>query len=831
VRGVAEETPKGNDLEQEESRFQPGELVAVDATSSEVDVPDDKVEILKGIARRVSQRDLTSRRLEVRDAWKARYFYRGNQHLLPWRGGWTLPPTSIVGDQNFNDHGQETNIYLAAGDILTASLTAGLPSVRFEPGDPNNPADNNAAENADKARLIIERDNDMIVVQEDIARYLFTDGRAVIYTRHILDAQRFGYYNPEPEIQEEESYLPETGGEGPDKPQQEAQGQQPEGERPPEEPPAPNRGEPRGQEVIKVFGVLEAKLPIQANDLHCSDFAQISYEQDITKAKAKYPDVADEIAPVQAPTAESDYERLARTSIMMGMRPNSMTSDSMTYNTTEQLTWVRPSFFSDTDISKDNRQWLYDNFPDGLMMVINGNAFCEARNEGMDDHLTLIHARPGDGMHRPAMGSPAIPIQEKVNDCVDLMHEQCMHQIPNTWVGTEIDLQAMGDLQSKPKQYLKAPKLTGKATADLFYTEPQIELATGFMQYLQWLFGDCLQFLLGIYPALFGGNTGSNDTASGIASQRDQALGRIGLTWRNMKAGYADIIRQAVMAAAEYRKEKIAGTVPGKDGKTMQIAIDPQDLKGNVRCFPDTDENFPESWVAKRAVWQQIIDMAAKNPVLAQILNTPRNLRMAKDKVGVPELVIPGSDSSEKQLGEIMLLLNSTAVPNPQIADIQNQAQQTAEAAMVSGQPIDPMAAQAATQQVQQQIQQLPPEVSSIPVGELDDHAMEAAEIKTWASTAEGIKAQSENQDGFKNVLLHYHEHIAALGPQQPAPAGKPPSDSLTINFKDLPIDGQVQAASKVGITLDAAKMQAEEQQQQAQELAAKAQQKPPMIQ
>jgi hypothetical protein len=826
---VAEETPAGNELEQEESQFAPGELVAVDATDDRVDVPDDKVEILKGIARRVSQRDLTSRRLEVRDAWKARYFYRGNQHLLPWRGGWTLPPTSIVGDQNFNDHGQETNIYLAAGDILTASLTAGLPSVRFEPGDPNNPADNNAAENADKARLIIERDNDMIVVQEDIARFLFTDGRAVIYTKHILDAQRFGYYNPEPEIQEEESYLPETGGEGPDAPQQQTA---PEGEQQPnanqeEAPQKPNRGEPRGQEVIKVFGVLESKLPIQANDLHCSDFCQVSYEQDITKAKAKYPDVADEIAPVQAPTAESDYERLARTSIMMGMRPSSMTSDSMTYNTTEQLTWVRPSFYSDTDINVEDRQWLYENFPDGLMTVINGNAFCEARNEGMDDHLTLIHARPGDGMHRPAMGSPAIPIQEKVNDCVDLMHEQCMHQIPNTWVQPDIDLQAMGDLQSKPKQYLKAPKLTGKATADLFYTEPQIELATGFMQYLQWLFGDCLQFLLGIYPALFGGNTGSNDTASGIASQRDQALGRIGLTWRNMKAGYSQIIRQAVQAAAQYRKEKIAGNVPGKDGKTMQIAIDPQDLKGDVRCFPDTDENFPESWVAKRAVWQQIIEMAAKNPVLATILNTPRNLRMAKDKVGVPELVIPGSDSSEKQLGEIMLLLQSPPAPNPQLQQMQEQAAQQLQAAQATGQPIDP----AQVQQVQQQMQSIPPMVSTIPVGELDDHAMEAAEIKTWASTAEGIKAQSENQDGYQNVLTHYHEHIAALGPQQPQAAGKPPSDSLSVNFKDLPIDGQVQAAAKLGITLDAAKMQAEEQQNQAQELAAKAQAKPPMIQ
>src|SRR5262249_27190946 len=156
---------------------------------------------------------------------------------------------------------------------------------------------------------------------------------------------------------------------------------------------------------------------------------------------------------------------------------------------------------------------------------------------------------------------------------------------------------------------------------DLFYTEPQIALAEGFFQYMRWLFGECCQFLTGASPALFGGDTEGNDTLGGITIQRDQALGRIGLTWRNMKAAYSTIIRQAVMAAAQYCKGSITGEIPGQDGQTQKIAIDAQDLKGNIRCFPSTDENFPETWVAKRGVWQQIVQTAAKIPALQALLS------------------------------------------------------------------------------------------------------------------------------------------------------------------------------------------------------------------
>ena len=780
------------DDEEEQEEFEPGELCEVDAVTEEdrVDLDEeddsgfsreDKEGILKTLANKASQRDLTSYRMEVRDAWKARYFWRGNQYLLPGKNGaWVLPQLILVGGQSYDDHNQETNIYLAFGDTIVASLTAGTPSVRFEPDDPTNPSDVTASESSDNARKLIERQNDMIVQQEELCRFLWTDGRCLAYTHYVIDGQRFGY-ETQSEISDELAYLPQVG------------------EKAGEETESFPRGKPRGQEVIEMLGSLESKLSMQANSIEACDFAIISRERDLTRMKTKYPRKADELKAMQTLTAEMEYARLARTSIMMGMRPSNMTNDAVTYLSTEQLCWFRPAFYREIE-DEPKRQWLYDTFPKGCYVGIVGHCIVEARRELMDDHLTLTHSRPGDGMHRPALGSPLIPLQEKLNDCMDLVHESFMHLIPIKWVDSEaIDAQALSELNSKPNQYVKMKRRPDKDLAGNIFVEPQIQLAEGLLLYIQSLFGEFSQFLCGAFPALFGGQEGQPDTMGGMQIQRDQALGRVGLTWRNIKASYAKIIRQAVQCAAKFRNSPMSGEVPAAGGVKEKLNVNPEDLKGNIRCYPDTDENFPESWVAQRSVWTQLMTAAATNPVLQAILAIPRNLAIAKDKTGLPELIIPGAPAAAKQQGETMLLLEAAPLPNPKIQEAQQGMSQLQPP---PGTP--PEQILLAQQKLAEAAAKIPPLVSSIPIDEeFDDHANEMAEIKTWANTPAGIKAAEQNKDGFANVKLHYQEHKAALAAQQaqaqPTPQ-KPVSQSL--NFKDLPPAGQIQLAKEAGITL-----------------------------
>jgi len=784
--------------EEEEEQFKPGELCPVDAVTEDdqVDLEEDdesgmdveeKEGILKMLMDRASQRDLTSYRLQIRDAWKARYFYRGNQFLLPGRNGaWVLPQLILVGGQSYDDHNQETNIYLAFADTIIAALTAGNPSVRFEPDEPDNPADVAAAESSSDATRLIERANNMVVIQEDVCRFLWTDAIAHVYTHYVIDGQRFGY-EQKPELEDEESYLPETKGKGVEEESFE-------------------KGDPRGQEVIEAFGCLEVKVPLQARSIHECDYLQLSREFDITRMKTKYPNKAKEILAMSTPTANTEYARLARTSIMTGMRPSNMTNDAMTYQTTESLGWFRPSFYREIEDDK-KREWLYETFPEGGMVAMVGKEVVECRREQMDDHWTVIPPRPGDGMHRPALGQPIIPLQEKLNDCMEYVHDAFMHLVPLKWVDSEaIDTDALQQLQTKPGQYVKMKRRPDKELATNFFVEPQIQLAEGLLVYIENLFNQFSQFLCGAFPALFGGDTGANDTLGGISIQRDQALGRLGLTWRNLKSGYANIMRQAVGCAAKFRNSPMSGEVPAAGGVKEHLRVDPEDLKGNIRCYPDTDENFPESWVMQRAAWNAIMAAAATNPILQQILAVPRNLSIAKDKLGLPELNVPAAASANKQQAEIMILLHTDPVPNPKL----QQAQQAVQAIGPPPPGMPPAAMQQASAQMAKAVSSIPQLVSSVPIDEeLDDHASEMAEIKTWSNTPEGIKERANNPNGFANVRLHYDEHKAALAAlmkqaqMSQQPQMKPVSESISTNFKDLPPEGQMQVAQKLGIQLN----------------------------
>lgn len=761
--------------------FLPGELCAVDATNDRIDL-DDLTDEQKGcfkiLSREVSKRDTTSYRIEVRDAWKQRYFYRGNQYLFEGKNGaWILPRMVLMAGQSFDDHNDETNIYLAFGDTIAAALTAGTPYVRFEAADPSLPADITTAEKSEDAKKLFERANDIQGVMAEMARYLWTDARCAFYTHHVVDAQRWGRTNDD--VDEEISFLEGEAGDQQGNPTQ--------------------TGEPRSQQVVEPFGVLETKFPIQVKTIEECDFVQLSREFDVTRLQTKYWQFADQIEASAMPTAQSDYVRLARVSINMGMRPSNMTNDAQTYSATEVLTWVRPTFYKCAGISDELRDWLLEVAPNGCMVAMVGDIVVEARSESMDDHWSLVHARPGDGMHRPSLGYPLTPLQEKLNDAMNLVHESFMHLIPRIWVDPSIDLDALEKTERKPGQYLKSPKSKdGKTIADNFFPEPQIQLAEGLLVYIEKLFGEFAQFLCGAFPALFGGDTKANDTASGISQQRDQALGRMGLTWRNIKSAYARMMRQAVQGIGQYQVGKLSGELDGQNGQKNFLEIDPDDLKGNVKTFPDPDENIPESWAAQRAVWNTLLAMAEKNPVIAKIVTLPKNILVMKDKIGTPELTIPDAAAEEQQLIEIQELINSEPEPNP--------VYQQAQAVLAHVGQVMPEALPLA----QQKVANISPFISSVPIDKvLNDHAVHMQAIKTYSCERDGMKARVEKPRGWINLQLHYQEHAAALAAAQQNTPPKPPSES--INYKDLEtVDAKIAMLKQAGINVDPTALKAE---------------------
>ena len=215
--------PMSDDENDQESKsppqsFQPGDLAPFWA-SPNPDVLDQLSEAakreLKTLCDLIGNKDVAARRWEVEQAWEARLFDRGYQYLLPRRGGgWVLPPFATnynagnKGKSGMKHYGNETNIYTTYGEIITAALTRDVPEGRFEPKNPESDADITAADAGTKYLRCFLHDNDLLESMQQLCYYLRNDGRALLVTNHVLDAQRFGRCDPA----QMEPVVPETEG-------------------------------------------------------------------------------------------------------------------------------------------------------------------------------------------------------------------------------------------------------------------------------------------------------------------------------------------------------------------------------------------------------------------------------------------------------------------------------------------------------------------------------------------------------------------------------------------------------------------------------------------
>jgi hypothetical protein len=536
---------------------------------------------------------------------------------------------------------------------------------------------------------------------------------------------------------------------------------------------------PNGQEVITMVGALELKTPPWANEQREYPYLQWNMETHLARLRAAYPHAADKIGPPVVPDGSQEYERLARLSQSQG-GPFTQGGDINQNLITYQRTWMRPwAFYLIEDLRKRKR--LLELFPEGCYVAFAGDAYLESRNESMDDHWRVMHALPGDGSStgRPALGDSLISVQERFNTLTNLQMETYDYGVPPIYVDPEaIDVDATQYQTAEPGAVYPARPRPGMPLGASFFTPPPAQVPPDLVEHAQELMGPIAQFLTGAFPALFGGSMEGQKTASGYAMARDQAMGRLGLVWRRMRQFQAEMMMLAVDCFRKNRSMDVEIPLLGAAAEVESKWIRLADLKGNILARPESDDQFPTLWNQKRGVLLQLMTM--KDPSIEQTLTMPENLALVKQLLGLTDLQIPGEQARAKQMKEIVVLLESQPIARTDPA---------------SGQTI-----------------LLP---SLVPDEFADDHSVELETCKRWLTSDAGQLARLNNPEGWANVRAHamLHEQFmkqqmaeqnattgAAPVASKTAPGQKPPTES--INFKDLPPDGQAQMAAQAGIHL-----------------------------
>ena len=646
-----------------------------------------------------------------------------------------------------------TNIYQAFGLSLVSVLSQDVPRVRFFPSSAQAEEDVAAAKAATEVSSLVERNNRIgnLVVEE--AFRLWTDGKVGAYVRYVVDGQRFGFH-PETEIAAREVRLgndvyvcPNCGAEEPPK----AGGSNSVGAAASPAPTATSSCSrcgallteenfvaaeavtipsaatrfrvPNGQEVVTIVGGLELKTPPWANEMHEYPYLQWNLEVHQARLRAAYPHAADKIgSPVG--TGSQQYERLARLAQSQG-GPLTEGGDFNVNLITFQRTWLRPwAFFALED--KSLRDELLQLFPDGAYVAFAGEAYCESRNENMDDHWRVLHALPGDGSSgRPGLGDALISVQERFNTLSNLQVETYEYGIPPIYADSEVlDFDALQNQTAEPGAHYPARAKPGQSLAEGFFQPAPAEVPPDLAQHAANLMGPVAQFLTGAFPALFGGAMQNTDTAAGYAMARDQAMGRIGLVWRRMKFFHADVMLLAVDCFRKNRPNDVEVTLLGAGAAFESKWIRLADLKGNLFSYPETDEQYPTLWSQQRAVLLQLL--ANPDAEIQAVIGHPENMALVKRLIGLEEFVIPGEESRTKQYREI--------------------AQLVAEGPIVNRNPASGL-------------ETILPSI--MPDEFADDHEVELGICMRWFSSDAGQVAKIEAPAGYANVRAHAMLHKA----------------------------------------------------------------------
>lgn len=691
----------------------------------------------------------TARLEEVKEIQQNHEFFKGNQNIF-WnaqQNRW-LPISSNGASSLPSDTEEEarydfvTNIYGPNCMIDAATLTANPPSLEFMPKDPQRDSDIATAKAAEDCAEYIADNNKLELKAIDLAFLMFNDGGASSYTRFEIDAKKYGttqqprmaqmpakitpdalrcakcgFEHPLPEgwqehIQEIPDACPQCGAPlGPQNVQPGPMGMVPK---------VVGVDEiPNGQVVISYYSYLEVERPFSAKSQ--DEFGWIRFDSEVPKPKLKamFPEVAEKIATTSgdATSSASRMARIALASTSYGRNAQEASANLVTFS----RLWFRPWQFYELDDMGLTKQ-LLQLFPDGCYVAFAGTTYCDSRNEDMDDVWQVMHAMPGDGQIRQSLGRWFRDVQRRFNTEQNIMTETFERGISSRFMDPDsVDIDAYQDGGSLPGSTMAAKAPPGGSISDVVFDTQPVQASDQMTRHSEELMGNISQFVTSNHPEVFGGDTGSNDTASGIKTIKDSAMGVKALYKIPMNEFYAKTMMNAIKCLQKNQKQDIVIAIQGADGEFDSKIIKLDQIKGNITVRTDVNASYPMSVSAQR---EMVAGMLA-NPSLEPLLLSPKNADALKLLLGAKMLRFPNEEARQRQNRALRAMCDGVAVP------------------------VNPL---------------------------LDDHDTAVMVNKEWWSSEDGQRiAMQGNQNAVELVMQNTIAHLTAKMAQQAPPPGAGP--------------------------------------------------------
>jgi hypothetical protein len=141
-------------------------------------------------------------------------------------------------------------------------------------------------------------------------------------------------------------------------------------------------------------GKLDVKVPIYVDSVAEMPGVQICLDHDVSSVEAKFFWMKDKIDGGGDGTGETELDRIARENVRQAVPGQYVTGDSINRHCVEKHTYIRRSMFYDAQAVKEEvRAELLESFQTELLVKA-ATEFVYARNECIDDHITVGHPFP-----------------------------------------------------------------------------------------------------------------------------------------------------------------------------------------------------------------------------------------------------------------------------------------------------------------------------------------------------------------------------------------------------------------------------------------------------
>lgn len=679
----------------------------------------------------------------IREWMEAESFWKGIQYgfydsetdmfRLP-----TQREMDAVGDSN--DHFRYvTNIFHTFGWAIIAVLGQKVPKTVYMPSDFTNEADVVAARTAGDIIPYLERVNKRDLQHIRAAYYFFIHGIVATYTRYVVSGERFGY--DEQEVIDPSAWGQMIDAVAPTNPT--PYGLPPTSEAPNPLAPSPAASQeepqlgqvpnlvvtkkvPRGQVLTTLHDGLELRLPPWCNEQADYPYLGLVNEIHVSSIRATYGTRAKHITGGFGESGSYDiWDRHARLMLIESI-PTYFSVANKNLVTLKRY-WLRPSAFYHPNLQDSERQKLLQLFPDGAYIAYaSDDKLLDAKNESMDEHWVVEPAQDARGAFPPALGQPLISIQKRVNTMYNLIMEWVEYSAAGfgTFIDQNIiDVDALRKHPRSPGLMYPVDLAPGQNMGNSVWSSQPSAMPAEVFKHL----GDTVEMgqqVSGAVPTVSGGTDMSLKPTTYLAD-REQALGKLFVPWQHLRRLWAKTSQLEIKQFAKFAPDDLKFSIPGQSNSPVNRLVQVENLQGNFDAYPDIDEQFPRLWYEQRSMFMQLLQLAANDPMIAEILGNTENYPYAKTMFGMPDLYVPGEDDRYKQQHEIAVLLQ--------------------------GQPM----------QIPNGLGGFATVPSVMPDWEDDDVEHETY-CKKFLVSGEGLRAKTENNPGYLNVVAHAQAHDAA---------------------------------------------------------------------